>query len=791
MNPKQVRQFLGAANYYRRFVKNFSEIAKPLTELTKKETQFVWTENCQISFDKLKHALTSPEIMAFPKLDAEFILDTDASLESIGAVLSQVQDGVERVIAYGSRTLNKAERNYCVTDRELLAIRYFVEYFRHYLIGKPFRLRTDHQALKWLFNLKEPKGRIARWIETLSTYVFEIEFRPGKKHLNADAMSRCPNPNQCNCDLNDLKCGPCKKCHKRHFEMKGTVEEDALIINRVDQMSNKSQQLFIKLFMTLYSIFTIITSLPYSAIRKISDCLNIFGLDKYWEISENFLRNNFNMKHESIMPIAKSIQDDGRLKPKLLSKLSRGSRIINQVRKVISETLNLAKLKAYQISDPELTNVIEWLKAGIRPPGAEIVGCSPAVRHYWNYFNSLEYVDGLLYKKFHKVDGTDSYLQLIIPRQLRDLVLRQMHDCILSGHLGRKKTLKRIQQKFYWYDLESDVNVWVAKCTICASTKRPTKNPRAPLGLMITGAPWDRISLDFCGPFPVTERGNKYTLTIIDAQSKWVEIFAVPDETADTAAQILLNEIISRYGCPLEILTDQGRAFESKIFKELSKFLEIRKVRTTPRNPKCNGQVERFHKTLLAMIRAYIKDQKDWDLNLGCLAGAYRSTPNETTSLSPNMMILGREVRSPLEITLYPNSNNKNWPTAGDYVSSLREKLFKAHSVARKHLEIASNRQKARYDAKSASQKFQVNDLIWLLNEKREEGTCQKLQPLYEGPLLITNKFNDWLYEIQLNKNGKRKVIHHDKLKPYLGTDVPKWINAHIKLSDTQPMHKL
>ena len=103
--------------------------------------------------------------MTLPINDGEFILDCDACNFGIGAVLSQIQGGKEQVIAYASRTLSKAERNFCVTDKELLAIRYFVEYFRHYLLGREFRVRSDHRALRWLFSLKSPTGRIARWIE--------------------------------------------------------------------------------------------------------------------------------------------------------------------------------------------------------------------------------------------------------------------------------------------------------------------------------------------------------------------------------------------------------------------------------------------------------------------------------------------------------------------------------------------------------------------------------------------------------------------------------------------------
>ena len=124
-NLTEVKSFLGLCSYYRRFISNFAAKAKPLNKLTEKGVNFRWTEECQASFDSLRHALISAPILAHPDFSQPFILDTDASDVAIGAVLSQVQNGMEKVIAFASRTLSKAERKYCVTRKELLAVVYF------------------------------------------------------------------------------------------------------------------------------------------------------------------------------------------------------------------------------------------------------------------------------------------------------------------------------------------------------------------------------------------------------------------------------------------------------------------------------------------------------------------------------------------------------------------------------------------------------------------------------------------------------------------------------------------
>ena len=110
----------------------------------------------------------------------------------MGAVLSQVQDGQERVVAYGSKTFSKSERNYCITRKKLCSVVSFVKHARHYLLGKKFLVRTDHGSLCWLMNFKDPDGQIARWLEILAPFDFEIQHRPDKKHENVDAFSQIP-----------------------------------------------------------------------------------------------------------------------------------------------------------------------------------------------------------------------------------------------------------------------------------------------------------------------------------------------------------------------------------------------------------------------------------------------------------------------------------------------------------------------------------------------------------------------------------------------------------------------
>ena len=187
---KEVRSFLGLAGYYRRFCKGYAQIVHPLHQLTRPSVEYVWTEKCQKAFNKVKQMLTTAPVLAYPMFDEPYMIMTDASGIAVGHVLAQIHEQLEKVIAYGGRSLRKHEKNYTVTEQEFLAIVYAIAVCDCYIRYVPCTIYTDHVALKGLINTSEPKGRLARWIIALQTYQLTIKYKAGKKHLNADAMSR-------------------------------------------------------------------------------------------------------------------------------------------------------------------------------------------------------------------------------------------------------------------------------------------------------------------------------------------------------------------------------------------------------------------------------------------------------------------------------------------------------------------------------------------------------------------------------------------------------------------------
>lgn len=263
-----------------------------------------------------------------------------------------------------------------------------------------------------------------------------------------------------------------------------------------------------------------------------------------------------------------------------------------------------------------------------------------------------------------------------MPVSLRSEFMQMAHGGMTGGHFGRRRTSAAIQSRAYWPSWVSDMEKFLKQCTACARYHRGAIPRRAGLQPTLVGEPWERISVDITGPHPRSSRQNQYILTCVDHFSKWAEAIPLANHTAVTVARALMTHIFSRFGSPLQLLTDRGSEFESQLFSQLMKWMEIDKLSTTAYQPSTNGAVERFHRTLNTMLGKVVSDtQRDWDDKLPAVMAAYRASPHESTGYTPNRLFLGREVRMPLDLVmgLPPDQNNQEASNIDEYVQRTQE----------------------------------------------------------------------------------------------------------------------
>ena len=248
----------------------------------------------------------------------------------------------------------------------------------------------------------------------------------------------------------------------------------------------------------------------------------------------------------------------------------------------------------------------------MKPSRDEIASKGAPVRRYWPNYDCLFQRGGVLYQRWMlSGDKSVCYNQLLVPRGMQKEVIEMCHDTRLGGHLGATKLLTKYVRDSIGSKLGNAVRNYIRKCPVCCANRHPQKRLRAALKDYRVGHPQDRIGVDVLGP------SNNQQRKLLHPRSSLVEAYLMPDQQAGTTATKLVYEFISRYSVPLEVHTDQGRNFESNIFQEVCKLLEIKNTRTTPYRPASNGLVERFNRTLAKMIQSFSNNShEDWDLHL-------------------------------------------------------------------------------------------------------------------------------------------------------------------------------
>uniref|UniRef100_A0A671YZ42 Integrase catalytic domain-containing protein n=1 Tax=Sparus aurata TaxID=8175 RepID=A0A671YZ42_SPAAU len=304
------------------------------------------------------------------------------------------------------------------------------------------------------------------------------------------------------------------------------------------------------------------------------------------------------------------------------------------------------------------------------------------------------------------------------------------------------------------------VKAWVKECVDCASRKTQGRQPCAPLQLSVTSRPFERVALDILGPLPETPEKNKYILVVGDYFSKWTEAFPLPNQEAHTIAKVLTEEWVCRFGAPRSIHSDQGRNFESALFKELCRLLHMHKSRTTPYHPQSDGLIERFNRTLLSMLSLFVEDnQLNWDTLLPYVMLAYRSSVHASTSFTPYRVLFGQEIVLPVDIMLNVG-NQESFASVDNYVSRLRDTLSTVIEAVKRHQAKASEQQKMYYDFRANFQYYSEGELVWVQNKARKRGVCPKLQRRYKGPFRVVDRVTDVLYRLMLVEGEECSSCH-------------------------------
>lgn len=721
---KELQSFLGFSGYYRRFVKDYSRIVKPLTNLTagypprrkgvkvnlsdgkylspKEPFGERWDAECQQAFEAIIHKLTSSPVLGYADPKLPYVLHTDASTTGLGAALYQEQEGHLRVIAYASRGLSCSEARYPAHKLEFLALKWAItEKFHDYLYGNSFTVVTDNNPLTYLLTTAKLDAASYRWLAALSTFTFDIKYRAGKQNVDADGLSR------------------------RHH---GTLENDA-----ASQEESQRIECFTSQLLTSIGKFELMTPEIVAATCQRHNVRHVPELSPFYGYVESLA-----IQTDAIPAVYEDESQDG---ASTVPKYSESD------------------LRKLQRADPVLDRVIKLLESNNLP--ADHTADSPEERSILREWKRLQLKSGILYRT-RECEG-QTLFQLVLPDAVRPIALRNLHDEM--GHLGIERTLELTRSRFYWPKMAADVEKKVKTCERCVRRKtQPDK--AAPLVNIQTTRPMELVCMDFLSLEP-DSHNTKDILVITDHFTKYAVAIPTRDQKASTVAKTLWEHFLVHYGFPERLHSDQGRDFESHTIKELCALAGIRKVRTSPYHPRGNP-VERYNRTLLSMLGTLqAKEKTQWRDHVKPLTHAYNCTRNDVTGFSPYELMFGRQPRLPLDLAFGLPVKGKEPTSHSQYVRNLRSHLEGSYQVAIENSRKVAEKNKRRFDKVVRESTLAVGARVLVRNLRPRNK--HKLADRWESTVyVVTKQMGDLpVYSVRPEKEeGPSRTLHRDLLLP-------------------------
>ena len=723
-----LHRFIGTCGWYREFIKDYATLTEPLSRLLGKKQTFQWTKSHQVIFDTLKKKLCEGTMLHTIDYDAPLYIKTDASNVGMGAILCQEIDGTERVISFASKLLDPAQRKLHACEKELLAVMWAVTKFKDYIWGENFTIITDNNALTYLNRFKETDTKLGRWAMRMEPYADRIIYRPGRENVVADALSRAPIDSDPQMNLDE--------------------DPDEMFIPAFSLTYDTPQLDEIRVLQD--------EDAAIAAIKK--TLMAIKG-----HADESFILDDGIVYRKVEVPIMD--ESSGKLKNPLLDVLTQsgepngsslgpsrsvrthgqGSHASLDESQGLNAKVDISRSSHAEVKNNDDANVLQ-VKEAITD------ACNPSK------------LSTRRHRKYHvkKV--------IYLPDVMKQKVLKVFHDAPEAGHMGIRKTINRIVNRVYWPQMRTDIKNYVKSCHVCQTVKYDNVKPAGPMGKTDPAEDvFHTVFIDFVGPLPRSKSGNQHLLVLQDELSKWVELFPMRTATAKNVAKRLENEVFCRFGVPDTIVSDHGSQFESKLLKKLCKEWKIRHAFTSVYHPSPN-QAERTNKTLIQMIRAYVKDNhRSWDENLPKIALAMRTMVHDSTKVTPSLLNLGREIKMPWDRRLASKQHTQvDAETTAENISSELKNIIQ---FVRENIQRAQDNYKKHYDKKRSNPDYKKGDQILLRNRllsSKEDAVMKKLAPKWIGPYVVDQQVTPITYKIR-NRQKKLIGIHHvSNMKKYV-----------------------
>jgi hypothetical protein len=268
-------------------------------------------------------------------------------------------------------------------------------------------------------------------------------------------------------------------------------------------------------------------------------------------------------------------------------------------------------MSSLQKEDSDIKPIYEAMKQSNEAPDWSSFTCySEATMNLLAQWPLLTMVKDVIYRRW--IDGrtnSTNWLQCIIPEAARDQILKMAHTGMNGGHYGIRKTQQQVQRRSYWKTWRQDCARFIRRCNHCASYRRGKPPKLGDLQDMTVGSPMARAGIDLSGPWPRSD-GNTYILSFIDHFTKWAEAVPIPNKEAETVAKALVNNVFTKVGCVLQLLSDQGREFDNLLLTSLCHLLGTDKIRTSPYKASTNACTERLHRSINSMIAKCVDDNQ-------------------------------------------------------------------------------------------------------------------------------------------------------------------------------------